>query len=179
MKKFLCIAIISLMTFSVQGQPQGRAFERVHAAKVAYITDRIQLTTKQSERFWPVYNDFEKDRIAIRKKYYNADKGTNQDRAHGRDDRNDHGNYQDGNEGDARQSIEDNLDFQQEELDLKKRYSNEFMKIISAQQLSLLYKAEREFRQLLMQRLKERRGHGNGHGGGNGGGDGNGNGNWR
>jgi len=165
MKKVLWIIVISVMAFSVQGQPQRKAFERVHAAKVAYITDRIQLTTKQAEHFWPVYDDFERDRIAIRKKYFPSDKGTDEgNREHGRNNR----NYQDRNEGDARQNVEDNLDFQQEELDLKKKYSIEFMKIISAQQLTLLYKAEREFRQLLMQRLRqEKRGHWNGNGGNN------------
>lgn len=126
--------------------------ERVHAAKVAYISDRIQLTTQQAERFWPVYNDFEKERISIRKKYFPpADnrKNNNYERKNN--------NYQD--EDAARQTIDDNLDFQQEELDLKRKYKDEFLKIITAQQLSGLFKAEHEFRQLLMQRLREKRGH--------------------
>ncbi len=49
MKKFLCIAIISLLAISVFGQSQRRPFERVHAAKLAYITDRIQLTRTRAE----------------------------------------------------------------------------------------------------------------------------------
>lgn len=149
MKKFLCIALISLLAISVFGQSQRRPFERVHAAKVAYITDRIQLTRTQAEHFWPVYNEFERDRIAIRKKYFIAENETNTDKGNN--------NYPDANT--ARQSVEDNLDFQQEELDLKKKYKDEFLRIISAQQLTMLYKAEREFRQLLMQRLREKHNH--------------------
>jgi hypothetical protein len=150
MKKFLCITIISVFAISiVYGQPQRRPFERVHAAKVAYITDRIQLSREQAEQFWPVYNEFEKERIILRKKYFKhcpADETTKSK-----------DNYQD--EEAARQTIEDNLDYQQGELDLKRKYKDEFLKIISATQLADLYKADREFRQLLMQRLRERHTH--------------------
>ncbi len=165
MKKFFCVAIITILAISVQAQVQRRPYERVHAAKVAYITDRIQLTRNQSEHFWPVYNDFESDRMTLRKKYFNLDKGANADKGNWKNNNDEH-HFQDRNDNDTRQSIEDNLDYQQEELDLKRKYSNEFLKIISAQQLALLYKSEREFRQLLMQRLKEHRGH-SGHGDGN------------
>ena len=57
----------------------------------------------------------------------------------------------------ARQFIEDDLDYQQQVITLKRKYNDSFLKVISAQQLADLYTAEREFRQLLMQQLKQRR----------------------
>jgi hypothetical protein len=142
MKKFLFTIIISILAISTYAQPQRKPFERVHAAKVAYLTDRLQLSREQAERFWPVYNDFERERRTLRKKYFNTSNNNN--------------NSNTTEEDIARQSIEDNLDYQQEELDLKRRYKDEFLKIISAQQITSLYKAEREFRQLLMHRLGDR-----------------------
>jgi hypothetical protein len=62
------------------------------------------------------------------------------------------------NEATSRQFIDDDLDYQQQVLDLKRRYNNRFLKIISPQQLAELYKAEREFLQMLQQKLKDRRG---------------------
>jgi len=64
------------------------------------------------------------------------------------------------NKGRMAKSIEDNLDYQQAVLDIKRKYKERFLKVLSPQQLTDLQQAEREFRQVLMQRMKERRGQG-------------------
>ena len=51
------------MAFSAQAQP-GKRMERIHAIKVAYLTDKLQLTSEQSEKFWPIYNRYEEERFA-------------------------------------------------------------------------------------------------------------------
>jgi len=152
MKNILCIVVFSIFAISVQAQPQRKEkFERIHAAKVAYMTDRLGLTTNQAERFWPVFNEYESERMAIRRKYYPNSNEGEQGKKHGNLDKTEE-------DGMYMQSIEDNLDLQQAQLDLKRKYNNEFLQILSAQQVSMLYKAEKEFRQLLIQKLREKRG---------------------
>jgi len=123
------------------GQPQ---MERIHSIKVAYITDRLHLTVEQSQQFWPVYNAYEKEQKALwnnfKKKYKGADKT---------------------DDNVARQMFDDRIDVQDAQLDLKRKYKDQFLKIISPQQLGDLFKAESEFIALLKQRLNEKRG-GNG-----------------
>lgn len=154
MKNILCIAFFSIWAIGLTAQPQRKSFERIHAAKVAYITDRLQLSSEQSQRFWPVFNEFESERMAIRRKYHHhSEMEENFDRKGSKQEKiEDEDHY--------KQSIDDNLDLQQEELDLKRKYKDEFLKILSAQQLSMLFKTEKEFRQLLIQRLREKRGGG-------------------
>ena len=53
----------------------------------------------------------------------------------------------------ARQAVDDNLDYQQAIIDLKRKYNDRFLNIISPRQLADLYIAEREFRQILLKRL--------------------------
>jgi Skp family chaperone for outer membrane proteins len=60
MKKTLLITILLLLTTSVFAQRQNR-FERIKALKTAYITEKVDLTSKEAEKFWPIYNKFEKD----------------------------------------------------------------------------------------------------------------------
>jgi hypothetical protein len=48
----------------------------------------------------------------------------------------------------------------QQGLDLEKEYSEKLLSVISTQQLLNLRKAEREFREMLFQRIKKRRGQG-------------------
>lgn len=124
----------------VKGHPK---LERIHAAKMAYITDRLRLTAEQATVFTPLYNQYEEEfvsiRMSFRKKY--MDTHTDVD-------------------GMARKhAIDDDLDYQQQIIELKRKYSDRFAKAIAPKQVSDLYQAEREFKQKLMQRLDEERPH--------------------
>lgn len=133
---------MGLISFSLQAQPAGRRAERIHAIKVGYLTDRLHLTASQAATFWPVYDAYEADmkdaRKAFRQKYRNGS-GIENDTEAGR-------------------FIEDNLDFQEQALAINRRYKDKMLKVISAQQLATLYEAERDFKKLLLQQLRERRG---------------------
>ncbi|MCX6311679.1 MAG: hypothetical protein NT084_08580 [Bacteroidetes bacterium] len=41
--------------------------ERVQALKVAFITKQLNLTSDEAEKFWPIYNDYQDKRDAVRK----------------------------------------------------------------------------------------------------------------
>ena len=131
-----------LLAFTATGAwaQKGDRFERIHAAKVAFITDRLHLSSEQSARFWPVYDRYEQEVKELRKRFL--------------------GRYNDGQrypetEQESRQLIDDNFDFQEQQLALKRKYKDEFLKILSPVQLASLYTAEREFKRILLDRLKD------------------------
>jgi hypothetical protein len=148
MRKATQLALIILITAQcafAQPGPGGMRKEnmaRIHAAKMAYITDRIQLSTSQSAEFIPLYNEYERELRDIRQSYLKKYKGMD---------------MMDANDATARDFVDDNLDYQQEVLTLKRKYKDRFLKVISAQQVATLQKAEQEFRQGLKKRLEERR----------------------
>src|SRR5579872_6499563 len=131
MKKLVTAILIILITVSTSFAQQRRPNERIHAAKIAYITDRLHLTAEQSGNFIPLYNEFEHEiwetRQAFFKKYGGPDPGNADDATY-------------------RQYIDDNLDYQQQVIEIKRKYNDRFLKILSAPQLADLPKAEREFR---------------------------------
>lgn len=45
---------------------KGDKRERIKALKVAFITEQLDLTTEESQVFWPIYNTFEKETNSIR-----------------------------------------------------------------------------------------------------------------
>lgn len=63
MKKYILIILISFTGFaSVQAQNNdGRVkrFEKVQALKIAFITQKLELTPDEAQKFWPVYNRYE------------------------------------------------------------------------------------------------------------------------
>lgn len=135
------VLFIVFASVVVVAQPDGRRMQRVHAIKVAYLTDKLQLTSEQSARFWPIYNRFEEDRMNLIR-MYKKNKGFNER----------------GADEDPMRSLDNDIEMQEKMLDLRKKYKDEFLKIISAQQLVTLIESEREFKKLLLQQIKERRG---------------------
>ncbi len=125
-----------------QGSPRREAMERIHAAKMAYITDRLNLTAEQSSGFIPVYRDYEGEMKSSRKLFLQKYKGMDIESA---------------DDATSMQYIDDNLDYQQKAIQIKRKYNDLFLKVISAQQVAELNKAEREFKQILMKRMEERR----------------------
>jgi hypothetical protein len=122
-------------------QPRSERGEKIRAIKHEFITERIHLTQAQGDRFWPIYNRYENELRSVRKGF--ASKYPNQHAAR--------------DEHQSRKYIDDNIEFKEERLKLEKKYKNEFLKVISAQQLAQLYEAERDFKRMLIENLKKRR----------------------
>ncbi len=58
---FKILVPIFLFTVSTALQAQKRPnWEKIKALKVAFITERLELTPKEAQVFWPIYNDYER-----------------------------------------------------------------------------------------------------------------------
>jgi Spy/CpxP family protein refolding chaperone len=136
------LLIISTISFGQRpgGNPPGG--ERIRAMKVGMITNELKLTESQAEKFWPIYNNYseEKNEIhqQIRRLTKRPDENLSNSEVIKRQDR--------------------ILELQQDELDITKKYRDNFLRVITAQQYSSLMTAERKFNQMLLDKLKERRG---------------------
>ena len=149
MKRFIKTIIFVLISATFAHAQQGQGMARIHAAKMAYITDRLRLSPEQSSNFIPLYNEYEHEVRGIRQSFMGKYRGAHP---------------QDTDDISARRYIDDNLDYQQAVIDLKRRYNDRFLKVISSRQLADLYNAEREFRQILLRRLNHGAGPGQGRG---------------
>ncbi|WP_031530425.1 hypothetical protein [Dyadobacter crusticola] len=115
--------------------------KRIQDAKVAIITNRLNLTPEQSAGFWPVYNEYSQKRREIHR---SQRKIINDKKAEGKTD------------DQVLNNLKEVQDLRQKELDLEKEYQNKFLKTITAAQVIELYKAERTFNDMLIQRLKQK-----------------------
>ena len=60
---FICISFFCILSFKAQGKKGSR--EKIKALKVAYLTEQLNLTSSEAEKFWPIYNRFEKERYKL------------------------------------------------------------------------------------------------------------------
>ena len=60
MKNFLLTILITFSIFIAGAQqPDNKKGERLQALKIAFITHKLDLTSEEAQRFWPVYNMYE------------------------------------------------------------------------------------------------------------------------
>ena len=134
------MALLSITAASAQRKSEEE-IKRIQDAKVAIITNRLNLTPEQSTGFWPVYNEYSQKRKEIHRAQR---KIINDKKAEGQTD------------DQVLNNLKEVQELRQKELDLEKEYQNRFLKVISASQVIELYKAERTFNDMLIQRLKNK-----------------------
>lgn len=145
--KKIAVAVFSVMITVVAGshaQAQRHSQEemqKIQDAKVAIITNRLNLTAEQSTGFWPVYNEYSQKRRELHRAQR---KIINDKKSEGKTDEQVLGN------------LKEVQELKQKELDLEKEYQGKFLKVITASQVIELYKAEKTFNDMLIQRLKQR-----------------------
>ncbi len=144
MKYFFIVYMVFVCAFTVKGQriEDRQGGERIRAMKVGMITQELKLNENQAEKFWPIYNSFSEEKLEIHKSIRSLSNRNNNKAA---------------SNDQLLQKQEEILDLKQDELNLEKRYRDNFLKVISAQQYTKLLETERRFNQMLLEKLKERR----------------------
>ena len=63
-------SIIFCLTLNVSifAQDHQERYEQIEAIKVAFITKKLDLTTEEAQKFWPVYNNYQKELMELMKK---------------------------------------------------------------------------------------------------------------
>lgn len=146
----LFLALICLNTFAQDNEPGDRE-EKIESLKRAFITEKLDLSVDEAEKFWPVYNAYSKDKKANRQelkalmhsdKEQTPDKKTMQDR------------------------IRKGTELRIKEVQRDETFLTDCLEILPPQKVMRLTQIEKEFREKLMDRMRERRQGGQGGPGG-------------
>jgi len=62
----LAILLIISCGLFAQGKKMLEKKEEVYALKVAFITNKLPLTSSEAEKFWPIYNSFEDKQFELK-----------------------------------------------------------------------------------------------------------------
>ncbi len=139
------ISILLLCFFAVTGHaqdepdiPEGSPLaQRVEAIKIAFITEKLQLTPRESQEFWPIYNEYQDEQKKIRKSYRFSD------------------SFSTMTDKQAEQMLNDHLEMEQRLLDVKRDYVKRMRSAIPVRKVAMLGRVENEFRKELVKRLRE------------------------
>jgi len=147
MKKWIPVIILFFLSASMMfaqsvdtDMSERQGMKKIKAQRVAFITERIDLTPEEAEEFWPMYNQFENDKKGIQEKYKRKKRVVNM------------------TDQELEKHMLDSFARDQEVLDLKKSYFQKFKKILPVRKLAMFQIAEKEFRKNIVGKLKENRG---------------------
>jgi hypothetical protein len=123
-------------TFS-HAQRGGKVKDRLRSERVAVYTQVLQLTSDEAQQFWPIFNQFIEEREKVQQELKNLKRDNLSD-------------------AEAEAQIKKQLELQQRDLDLEKDVIQKLRKVISLQKIIKIPDAEREFRQTVLARAKDK-----------------------
>ncbi|HTK21182.1 MAG TPA: hypothetical protein VL442_16785 [Mucilaginibacter sp.] len=116
-------------------RPQNRGVNRIEAVREEYIDKRLSMSADQGQRFWPVYRRYRaslKQILTARRRNNSADQPNGIDQ------------------------VNKELYYESELVNTRKYYTDEFLKILPPEKVSLIFKSERDFNDELIKQLSER-----------------------
>ncbi|MCH2196853.1 hypothetical protein [Kordia sp.] len=144
MKKYITILLVCFGLFTATAQ-RGGGKEKIKKLKIAYFTENLDLSEKEAQQFWPVYNAYDDKNHELRvaglnkiKKEVSSNTNISEKEASDILDR--------------IQSIEKQV--YENRVDLV----NKLRKFLPATKIIRLKKAEHEFNRKLMKQFRKRRG---------------------
>lgn len=131
--------------------PDGPKKEKVEAMRIAFLTQKLDLSPEEAQKFWPVYNEFKKKRDELHKKRREEMKSAKE-------------NIDSLSDKQVEALVDGEILFRQKNLDLEKEYHGKFKSVLPIKKVARLYRAEEQFTHRLLEQISER-GKGGGHGG--------------
>ena len=140
------ILLIALLLVSIAGFAQRQfdpqTLELIKTKKIAFMTQQIGLTSKEAQKFWPVYNELEKERYALMDKKRDLEEISETPKP-GMSD------------SDYRKLAIEIAATHAREGKLVEEYNIKFLNILPAEKVVKLYRAEGRFRATLMHEFRK------------------------
>lgn len=134
-------SIVFIISFSIFSFAQPNR-DKIKTLKIAFITEKLDLSEKEAQQFWPVYNAFEEEHFKLRRQSYNSKKNIN---------------FETLKEEEAVTILKEMRSLETKRITLKNNFIDDLSKIISAKKIILLEKAEDDFKHKMFEEFKSRR----------------------
>lgn len=132
--------LILCLSFGLSLNAQDRREEiqqKLESRKIAFLSDKLELTPESSQQFWPLYNAFQGEIEEVRRSMKPAHKSSS--------------------DMSADQKLDAMLSGENSMLEIKKSYVGKFKEVLGSEKTLLLFKLDREFKERMLKGLEQRR----------------------
>lgn len=150
MKLIYTSLLILACSFSFAQQPRSdedrkAEWERLKAARVAFLSNRLQLDVATAQKFWPIFNEYESKKEALGDKYNKQKRELVSENG-----------WRNMSDENADKMLDIYLEQKQAELDLEKEYLAKFNKVLDKGQIWMVIRIDSDFRRSLMRRISDK-----------------------
>ncbi len=140
------IIILTMLAALITGPAlaQNPNMERLNAYKIAFFTKRLNLTEREAEKFWPVYNEYQDARNKLQTERQQIMRNFNQNEL----------NMSDKEMTEAADKL---INLEVREASLTQEFHNKIKTVLPPVKVLRLYQAENQYRLQLLNQLQERR----------------------
>ncbi len=147
MKNIYTLTVLLFMTSALYSQDDNfqQRLNNIRSQKIAFITQRLSLTTEEAQSFWPVYNELaqEKDKLNKRRKEITFELRNNWDSFSDKE----------------KENLSDEfVGLKLKEANLEVEYHEKFKKVLDTDKVLKLYQAEVAFKNYLLNKIKHQNG---------------------
>ncbi|WP_282031785.1 sensor of ECF-type sigma factor [Winogradskyella eximia] len=139
MKTITLFILTLFVSASVFAQRPDR--EKIKALKIAHITEQLDLTETEAQKFWPIYNANEDAKSKLREASMNRSKEQP---------------IEELTESEAKSLLLDMEKTEKQKVALESKLLNQLLEILPAKKIIKLYQAERSFKQKMFEEYKKR-----------------------
>ncbi|WP_417867477.1 Spy/CpxP family protein refolding chaperone [Xanthomarina gelatinilytica] len=138
MKKTILLIVFVSLAINLHAQDKH---EKIKALKTAYITEQLNLTKAEAEKFWPIYNNFEEEKRALKKEAHESRKKVDIESL---------------TEAQAKDMLEDMKALSNRRNEIYNSLIIDLQKVISAKKIVQLKKAEDDFNKKMFEEYRKR-----------------------
>lgn len=148
MKKIIIyIPIFLFCTLSIFAQKKRESREKIRTLKIAYVTEKLNLTENEAQKFWPIYNTYNQEQFTLRGSYrFSLKKAIDKNET-----------LDNVSEEDSKTLIALKLSTDIKLYELQKDFVKKIKEVISYKKIIKLQIAEIEFGRNLMRKYKQKR----------------------
>ena len=140
----LLLCLLSLGSFAQPHKDKQEDFELYKAKRVSYMTEKMQLTPEEAQKFWPIYNEFDKARWECHEKRRSLEREVKD-------------NYSSISEADSQKMNQEIVSLYLKEAQLVKTYNDQFLKVLPAKKVILIGPTEDEFRFKMIREYRQKK----------------------
>ena len=145
-KNILVVLFLLFSTTLMFGQRRPDK-EKIKSLKVAYITERMNLTSSEAQEFWPIYNAHEEKMESFREQERSGIYSKIRD-------------METLNDNEVERLLEDLIALQESKQNANSQFLKDIRTVISAKKTFILLKTENGFKRRLLQQYRQKQGGG-------------------
>lgn len=136
--KYLALLMLFLFSGLVVGQKSDNNEDRIKALKIAYLTDKMELTPETSKKFWPIYNEYNEKRYEQKRRYRPKK------------------DIYEMNAAESKEYVNTCLEVDENLVALSKKFHKDLESILSPEQIARWHAAEYDFKKKILKSLQEK-----------------------